>query len=61
VSFILQSYTSSDDDQTGYEPEIRREKEDAIKCAWLNNALLDMVAQDEINSTELHVEIAVEV
>jgi hypothetical protein len=53
--------TSSDDDQTGCEPEIRREKEDVIKCAWLNNTLLDMVAQDEVNSTEIHVEIVVEV
>jgi hypothetical protein len=55
------SCTSSDDDQTECEPEIRREKEDGIKCAWLNNTLLDMVAQDEVNSTELHVEITVEV
>jgi hypothetical protein len=55
------SCTSSDDDQTGYEPEIRHEKEDIIKCAWLNNTLLDMVAQDEVHSTEIHVEIAVEV
>jgi hypothetical protein len=55
------SCTSSDDDQTRYEPEIRREKEDGIKCAWLNNTLLDMVAQDEVNSTELHVEIAMDV
>jgi hypothetical protein len=55
------SCTSSNDDQTGYESEIRREKEDVIKCAWLNNTLLDMVAQDEVNSTEIHVEIAVEV
>jgi hypothetical protein len=55
------SCTSSDDDQTGCEPEIRREKEDAIKCAWLNNTLLDMVAQDEVNGTELYVDIAVEV
>jgi hypothetical protein len=55
------SCTSSDDDQTGREPEIRREKKDVIKCAWLNNTLLDMVAQDEVNSTEIHVEIAMEV
>jgi hypothetical protein len=55
------SCTSSDDDQIGYEPEIRCEKEDAIKCAWLNNTLLDMVAQDKVNSMELHVDIAVEV
>jgi hypothetical protein len=55
------SCTSSDDDQTWCELEIRREKEDAIKCAWLNNTLLDMVAQDKVNSTELHVDIAVEV
>jgi hypothetical protein len=55
------SCTSSDDDQTRCEPEIRREKEDAIKCAWLNNTLLDMVAQDEVNGTELHVDIVVEV
>jgi hypothetical protein len=55
------SCTLSDDDQTGCEPEIRREKEDVIKCAWLNNTLLDMVAQDEVNSTEIHVEIVVEV
>jgi hypothetical protein len=55
------SCTSSDDDQTGCESEIRREKEDVIKCAWLNNTLLDMVAQDEVNSTKIHVEIAVEV
>jgi hypothetical protein len=55
------SCTSSDDDQTGCEPEIRREKEDVIKCAWLNNTLLDMVAQDKINSTEIHVEITIEV
>jgi hypothetical protein len=55
------SYTLSDDDQTGCEPEIRREKEDVIKCAWLNNTLLDMVEQDEVNSTEIHVEIVVEV
>jgi hypothetical protein len=27
------SCTSSDDDQTGREPEIRREKKDVIKCA----------------------------
>jgi hypothetical protein len=53
--------TSSDDNQTGCEPEIRHEKEDVIKCAWLNNTLLDMVAQDKVNSTEIHVEIAVEV
>ena len=51
----------SDDDQTKCEPEIRREKEDVIKCAWLNNTLLNMVAQDEVNSIEIHVEIAVEV
>ena len=38
------SCTSSDDDQTGCKPEIRHEKEDTIKCAWLNNTLLDMVA-----------------
>jgi hypothetical protein len=55
------SCTLSDDDQTGCEPEIRREKEDVIKYAWLNNTLLDMVAQDEVNSTEIHVEIVVEV
>jgi hypothetical protein len=55
------SCTSSDDDQTGCEPEIRREKEDVIKCAWLNNILFDMLAQDEVNSTEIHVKIAVEV
>jgi hypothetical protein len=54
------SYTSSDDDQIGYEPEIRREKEDTIKCAWLNNTLLDMVVQDEVNGTKLHVDIAME-
>jgi hypothetical protein len=54
------SYTSSDDDQTGCEPKIRCEKEDAIKYAWLNNTLLDMVAQDKVNGTELHVDIAVE-
>jgi hypothetical protein len=55
------SCTSSDDDQTGCEPKIRCEKEDVIKCPWLNNTLLDMVAEDEVNSTEIHVEIAVEV
>jgi hypothetical protein len=55
------SYTSSDDDQTGCEPEIKHEKEDAIKCVWLNNTLLDMVVQDEVNGMELHVDIAVEV
>jgi hypothetical protein len=55
------SCTSSDDEKTGCEPEIRRENEDVIKCAWLNNTLLDMVAQDKVNSTEIHVEIAVEV
>jgi hypothetical protein len=55
------SCTSSDDDKTGCEPEIRREKEDTIKCAWLNNTLLDMVVQDEVNGTELHVDITVEV
>jgi hypothetical protein len=52
------SCTSSNDDLTGCEPEIKREKEDVIKCAWLNNTLLDMVAQDEVKSTQLHVEIA---
>jgi hypothetical protein len=55
------SCTSSDDVLTGCEPEIRCEKGDVIKCAWLNNTLLDMVVQDEVKSTELHVEIAVEV
>jgi hypothetical protein len=55
------SCTSSDDDQTRCESQIRLEKEDVIKCAWLNNALLDMVAQDEVNSIEIHVEVAVEV
>ena len=55
------SCTSSDDDLTGCEPKIRCEKEDIIKCAWLNNTLLDMVAQDEVKSMELHVEITVEV
>ena len=55
------SRTLSDDDQTRYESEIRREKEGAIKSAWLNKALLDMVAQDKVNSTELHVDITMEV
>jgi hypothetical protein len=55
------SCTSSDDDQTECEPEIRHEKEDTIKYAWLNNTLLNMVVQDEVNGTELHVDIAVEV
>jgi hypothetical protein len=55
------SCISSDDDQIGCEPEIRREKEDAIKCAWLNNTLLDMVAQDANNSKGLHVDITLEV
>jgi hypothetical protein len=52
------SCTSSDDDLTGCEPEIRLEEKDVIKCAWLNNTLLDMVAQDEVKSIELHVERA---
>ena len=55
------SYTSSDDDQTGCEPKIRHEKEDIIKSAWLDNTLLDMVVQNEVNSTELHVDITMEV
>jgi hypothetical protein len=55
------SCTSSDDDQIGCEPEIRREIEVAIKCAWLNKTLLAMVAQDQDNSTELQVDIAMEV
>ena len=54
------SWTSSDDDLIECLPKIRREKKDVIKCAWLNYTLLDMVAQDEVKSTELHVEIAIE-
>ena len=55
------SCISSDDDQIGCELEIRCEKEDVIKYAWSNNILLDIVVQDEVNSTEIHVEIAMEV
>ena len=55
------SGTSSDDDQTRYESEIRREKEGAIKSAWLNKALLNIVVQDKVNNTKLHVEITMEV
>ena len=40
------SCISSDDDQTGYEPEIKHEKEVTIKCAWLDKTLLNMVMQD---------------
>jgi hypothetical protein len=52
---------SSDDDQTGFEPEIRPEKEVTIKCAWPNKTLLGMVAQDQDNSMELQVDTIVEV
>ena len=38
------SCTSSDDDQTGCAPKVRREKESRIKCTWLNSTLMDMVA-----------------
>jgi hypothetical protein len=38
------SCTSSDDDQTGYAPKVRREIESGIKYAWLNSTLMDMVA-----------------
>jgi hypothetical protein len=55
------SETSSDDDQTRCESEIRREKEGTIKSAWLTKHLLDMVEQDEVNSTKLHVDITMEV
>jgi hypothetical protein len=55
------SCTSSDDDQTGCELEIRREKEVTIKCAWLDKTLLNMVGQDQKNSIELQVDIAVEI
>lgn len=58
---ILWSQTSDDDRQTGCEPEIRREKESQIKSAWLTKHMLDMVDQDEVNSTELHVDITMEV
>ena len=55
------SKTSSDDDQTGCESEIRREKEGTIKSAWLTKHLLDILEQDKVNSTELHVDITMEV
>jgi hypothetical protein len=55
------SCTSSDDDQTRYEPEVRHEKEVIIKCAWLDKTLLDMVAQDQEHSMELQVDIAMEI
>jgi hypothetical protein len=54
------SCTSSDDDQIGYVPEVRCQKKVTIKCTWLDNALLDMVVQDEEQSMELHVDIATE-
>jgi hypothetical protein len=55
------SCTSSDDDQTGYTPEVRHEKESEIKCAWLNSTSMDMVAQDEEHKSDLQVDIAMEI